>query len=56
MTEEAQAVMAAKNYYEIFGVANSSQFDETLVRKAYRKLALKLVRYWVPGMNRRPLG
>ena len=37
-------VMAASNYYEIFGIAHASLYDETLVRKSYRKMALKLVR------------
>ncbi|EOD15279.1 hypothetical protein EMIHUDRAFT_211412 [Emiliania huxleyi CCMP1516] len=30
------------HHYAVFGLAGASDFDETLVRKAYRKLALKL--------------
>ena len=41
-SEEAKAVVLAQNYYQIFGLPSSTHFDETLVRKAYRKLALKL--------------
>ena len=34
--------MSARHHYAVFGLAGASDFDETLVRKAYRKLALKL--------------
>ena len=41
-TAEVEAVMSARHHYAVFGLAGASDFDETLVRKAYRKLALKL--------------
>ena len=38
----AKRVLSAPTYYAIFGVEKGAVFDETVVRKAYRKLAIKL--------------
>ena len=41
MAEEARRVMSAKTLYDIFGVSPAT-WDETVVRKEFRKLAIKL--------------
>ena len=40
-TDVAAAVLDAASFYEVFGVS-ARGFDETVVRKAYRKLTMKL--------------
>ena len=41
MGDEVKRVMSATTYYDIFGL-KFGQFDELVVRKEYRKLAIKL--------------